>query len=169
MLASVCYSFCFVLTVYLHKFFKKVVFKHRKFSKSENIKYRVLAITIITTIFFIHSLLSFLQSDEKISFMETFQLQPNIFGVIYAIFVNSLLFMGPILQSFHYNDNNWSFLSGFSKFSEIFGNWDYLRVILFVNIHIFTNFLNIIQKKGTFLRRSGFSRFYIWRSEQKWI
>lgn len=137
MFASVCYSFCFVLTVYLHKFFKKVVFKHRKFSKSENIKYRVLAISIITTVFFIHSLLSFLQSDEKISFMEAFQLQPNISGVIYAIFVNSLLFLGPILQSFHYKDPNWSFWDCFSKFSEIFRDWDYLRVILFVKIHYF--------------------------------
>ena len=157
MLASVCYSFCFVLTVYLHKIFKKVVFRHRKFSKSENIKYRVLAITIITSIFFIHSLLSFLHSDEKISFMEAFQLQPNISGVIYAIFVNSLLFLGPILQSFHYKDTNWSFWGSFSKFSEILGNWDYLRVILFVKHSYFYNFLNIFTTKGTFLRRCGFS------------
>ena len=174
MWASVCYSFCFVLTVYLHKFFKKVVFKHRNFSKSENVKYRVFAISIITSIFFIHSLISFLQSEEKIGFMETFQLRPNVFGVIYAIFVNSLLFFGPIMQSFQYNDwNSWSF----SRFFEIMGDWEYLKVVLFVK-NVFSSFkFHFIFKAPIFedvvfrdfmygdLRRSGYNEYqYIWIS-----
>jgi len=129
MISSLIYSLCFVLTVYLHKFFKKVVFKSRKFVKSENLKYRILAISLITLIFFIHSLISFLSSSEKLGFMDFYNMKTDFSSIVYTLLVNSLLFLGPIYQEFHYNRLNiWTFLI----FSRLLDDWDYLRLVIFV-------------------------------------
>lgn len=134
MIASLVYSTCFVLTVYLYKLLKSR-FRNRQ-TRPKSLKFKILAIFIVTVVFTAHSLLSLPSEIQDSGFLTTYLIKFEVWPVFYAIAVNTLLFLGPLYQEFALEDKTLRK----ELCAQDWGSWEFLRLALYVKYLFYEEF-----------------------------